>query len=284
MTTACLVFLGLSLALYAAASLLFQGHLWWGHPWWERWGRRSLVAGVAVNAVGIGLHVLFSGQSPLANMVSVVSLVVIAFLVAGLLLERFTALRHFTLFLAPIAFLGLLYPLLMPVRFEDSGSILLRHPWLGVHVFVTLLGHVGFALAFCGAGSYLLQSRALKRGRLNRFLPALDTAAQVTFYASAAGFFFFTIGLGMGVLWLFGGPVELAGRADPKILLAVPTWVLFAAYLYQRGVRHRHGSRMKWLVIVAFSIALLNYLVVRHQFSDEGAMAGGPPGVPAQRA
>lgn len=268
LTTSCLVFLGVSLSLYATASLLFQGHLWWGQSSWERWGRSTLIAGIVVNALGILLHVVFSGQSPLGNMISVISLVVITFLVAGLLLERFTSVRHFNLFVAPAAFLGLLYPMLMPMRFEDSGSMLVKYPWLGVHVFITLLGHVGFALAFCGAGAYLLQSRSLKRGRLNRFLPALDTSATATFYASAGGFFFFTLGLGMGVLWLFGAPGEYLGKGDPKIVLALPTWCLFAGYLYLRGVRGRHGSRLTWMVIVAFIIAVLNYMAVPHRFDE----------------
>ncbi len=273
MTTSCIISLGVSLALYAAASLLFQGHLWWGHQAWERWGRRTLIGGIIVNALGVILHVLFSGQSPLGNMISVISLVVIAFLTAGLLLERFTSVRHFNLFFAPTAFLGLLYPMLMPVRFESSGSMLIKYPWLGVHVFVTLLGHVGFALAFCGAAAFLLQSRALKRGRLNRFLPALDTAATATFYSAGTGFFFFTIGLGMGVLWLFGAPGEYLGKSDPKIVLALPTWWGFAGYLYLRGVRRRHGSRLKWLVIISFVIAVINYLAVPHRFDEDPAPA-----------
>jgi ABC-type uncharacterized transport system permease subunit len=268
-TTSCLVFLGVSLGLYALAALLFQGFLWWGHAGWERWGRSTLVAGIVINVLGIGLHVGFSGQSPLGNMISVISLVVVAFLVAGLLLERITSLRHVNLFTAPVAFLGLLYPMLMPVRFEDAGSMLLKYPWLGVHVFITLLGHVGFALAFCGAVAYLLQSRSLKQGRLNSFLPALDTSARATFYSAGAGFFFFTLGLGMGVLWLFGAHSDYLGKGDPKIVLALPTWWLFAGYLYMRGVRGRHGTRLKWMVIAGFSIAVLNYVAVPHRFDAE---------------
>jgi len=275
MTTSCLIFLAVSLGLYATASLLFQGHLWWGRGSWERWGRSTLIAGIIINALGIGLHVLFTGLSPFGNMLSGISLVVIAFLVAGLLLERFTSVKHFNLFVAPVAFLGLLYPMLMPVRFEDSSSMLLKYPWLGVHVFITLLGHVGFALAFCGACAFLLQSRALKRGRLNRFLPALDTAATATFYAAGGGFFFFTLGLGMGVLWMFGAPGEYLGKGDPKIVLALPTWWGFAGYLYMRGVRKRHGSRLKWLVIIAFAIAVINYLAVPHRFDEETSASTG---------
>lgn len=271
MTTSCLVFLGVSLGLYALASLLFQGHMWWGYASWSRWGRISLIAGVIINALGILLHVLFSGQSPLGNMVSVISLVVIAFLIAALLLGKFTQARYVNVFVAPVAFLGLLYPMLMPVRFEDATSMLVRYPWLGVHVFVTLLGHVGFALAFCAAVGYLLQSRSLKQGRLNSLLPSLGASASAAFHSAAVGFFFFTIGLGMGVLWMFGAPGEFLGKADPKIVLALPTWWLFAGYLYMRGVRKRHGSRLKWMVIAGFVIAVVNYLAVPHQFDDDEA-------------
>ena len=267
MTTACLAFLGIALALYLAASLAFQGHLWLGHPAWERWGRRGLLTAVALHALGLLLHVLFAPPPWLANMTFVISLVVIAFAAAGLLLERFTPLRHFNLVLAPLAFLGTLYPLLMPVRFEESASILLRYPWLGTHVLTTLLGQVGFALSFCAAAAYLLQSRALKRGRLNRFLPALDTSAQAAFHAAAWGFFLFSMGLAMGAAWMFGAPGESLRAQDPKILLALPTWGFFAAYLYLRGVRGRHGSRLKWLVITGFTLGLVNYLVVPHQFA-----------------
>jgi len=269
MTTSCLIVLGISLLLYLTASLLMQIRLWWAHASAQQWSHRVLITGVVVHIVGIGLHVGFSGPSPLGHMTSVISLVVVAFLIVGLWIEQRTSVLNLTLFLAPIAFLGLLYPLLMPVRFEDAGSMLVRYPWLGVHVFVTLLGHVGFALSFLGAAVYLLQRRALKRGRLNHYLPALDSASQVTFYSAGGGFFFFTIGLGMGAIWLFGAPGEYLGGTDTKIILAIPTWIGFALYLYARGVRRMHGSRLKWVVIFAFSVAVANYLLVPHRFDME---------------
>ncbi|MEE2658703.1 MAG: cytochrome c biogenesis protein CcsA [Candidatus Latescibacterota bacterium] len=266
MTTLCIAFLSFSLVCYLVASLLFQGQLLWDRNRWGLWARRLLIAGVAVNVAGLLLHALFSGQSPLSHMVLVISLVVIAFLVSGLLLDALTSVRNLNFALAPIAFLALLYPLLMPVRFESAESILVQYPWLGVHVLITLLGHVGFAIAFFGALAYLLQARNLKHGRLGSFLPALDTIGNLTFHTAGAGFFFFTIGLGMGVLWLFSAPGEQLGADDLKILLALPTWLLFAGYLVQRGLRGRQGTRMKWLVITGFVVALVNYLAVRHDF------------------
>lgn len=269
MTTECAVFIGLSLLLYLAASLSAQGAFFLQRPALEQWARRLAGAGIGVHAVGIGLHILISGQSPLGNMLSIVSLLVIGFLLAGLALERYARVRHLNLFLTPLAFLGLLYPVLMPVQFDEAESMLLHYPWLGVHVGLTLIGHIGFALAFCAAAAYLWQNRQLKSGRLNRYLPALDTAAAATFASAGAGFFFFTLGLLMGIVWLYGAPGEYLGGRDTKIWMAVPAWLLYAFYLYQRGVRGLYSSRNKWLIIAAFGLVLANLLGVRHDF--EGA-------------
>lgn len=272
MTPACVTFLTLTLLLYLAATLLFSGHLLLKRAGWERWGRRALLAGMALNGTGMVFHFAFSHRGPFSSMLPVVALMVIGILVAGLVAERYLRARHLGLFLAPLAFLALLYPMLMPLQVEEASSVLVRYPWLGIHVALSLLGHVGFAVAFCSAVIYLVQSRQLKRGRLNHFLPALDRAANATYVAAAAGFTAFTLGLAMGVIWLFGAPGELLGKGDPKILMALPTWVVYALYLYLRGVRGRHGRRLKLLVIAGFALGVANLLGVRHDF-DEAEMA-----------
>ena len=280
MTAACTLFLSTSLLLYLGATLLFQGHFLLHRSCWQSWARRCLQLGAGIHGLGVLLHLLMSGQSPFSSMLVVVSLLVIALLVAGLLLEHRTRVRHLGLLLAPLAFLALLYPVLMPVRVSQAESILIRYPWLGVHVAVSLLGLVGFALAFCTAITYLIQSRLLKRGRLTSYLPALDTAASATYHFAGAGFSVFSLGLGMGIVWLFGSPGESLAPGDTKILLAVPTWVMFAGYLYLRGVRGRYGSRLKWLVIVGFLLAVVNLFGVRHHFETEFLphMDTGSPG------
>ncbi|MCC7262640.1 MAG: cytochrome c biogenesis protein CcsA [Candidatus Latescibacteria bacterium] len=268
MTAACITFLGISLLLYLAGALFYLSHFLHRRGTWEEWGRRALEWGVVIHAVGILMHFFFSGLSPFSNLLPVISLLIIAGLVVGLILERYTRIRRLNLLLAPLAFFGLLYLLLMPVRLEGATSVLLHYPWLGVHVAATLLGNVGFALAFASATIYLAQGRLLKQGRLNSLLPALDTAASATYRFAAVGFAFFSLGLGMGILWLFGAPGEYLARGDIKIWMAVPSWVLFATYLYLRGLRGSHGSRLKWLIIAGFLTAAANLLVVRHHFID----------------
>ena len=188
MTTFCIVSLVIALAFYLAAALLFQGHFLWHKSGWDALGRKSLKLGLAIHAISIVLHFALSGQALFANMLVIIASLVMALVVAGLLGERYARIRHLGLLTAPLAFLGLLYPLLMPLRFEEAESILVEYPFLGIHVVLTLLGHVGFALAFCSAVGYLVQHQALKKGRLNSYLPALDTAAAATFRFAGGGY------------------------------------------------------------------------------------------------
>ena len=287
MTTACTIFLGLSLLAYLVATLLFQGQFLLRQPRLELWARKILQAGITIHALGLLLHFLMSGKSPLSSMLVVISLLIIALLIIALLLEQYSRVRHLSLLLTPLAFLGLLYPVLMPIRFEEAESILLRYPWLGVHVALSLVGLVGFALACCTAIVFLIQTRFLKQGRLNHYLPALDTAASATYRFAGAGFSVFSLGLGMGLIWLFGAPGEYLAPRDTKIWMTLPTWLLFAAYLYRRGIGGQHGSRLKWLVILGFLLALVNLFGVRHDFDDQSptsALPGPAPGVPQGRA
>jgi ABC-type transport system involved in cytochrome c biogenesis permease subunit len=270
MTAACIAFMTLSLLLYMGAGLLFMGNLLLHRTsWeWEAWGHRVMAAGLGVHSLGFVLHLVFSGRPPLSNTLLMVSPVIIVTLLTGLLVERNTRFRHLNLLLLPLATLALLYPLLMPIRLEGAESLLLTYPWLGVHVGLALLGHVGFALAFCAAAAYLIQARFLKHGKLNRHLPPLEGSARVAFHAAGIGFFFFTLGLGMGFVWMFGAPGEYLGPRDTKVWMAVPTWLCYAAYLYLRGLRGWRGSRNKWLVVAGFILALANLFGVRHNFTD----------------
>ncbi|NKB71338.1 MAG: hypothetical protein GKR89_30050 [Candidatus Latescibacteria bacterium] len=266
MTTSCAIVLSLSLLCYLSAALLLQGDFILRRHTWSRWGRLILTGGGAINALGVLIHLLVSQQPPFSHMLVVASIFIVVMLGVGLFIESYFHIRHLSLLQAPLAFLGLLYAVLMPVRLPEAESILLRYPWLGVHVAISMLGLVGFALSCATAIIYLLQMKLLKQGRLDRFLPALDTTAQATYYLAAGGFSFFSVGLGMGVIWYFDLTEARPEADDLKIWLSLPTWILYGTYLYMRGITGRHSSRLKWLVIAGFLLALVNLFGVRHHF------------------
>jgi len=263
--------LGLALGLYLAAAALSHGGALLGcaSEAGARWARSLLLAGWTAHAAGLALRLAFSPGPPADALLVVVSALVLGLLAAALVAERWLGARHVPEVAAPLAFVALLHPVLMPVRCEAAAHLLLRCPWLGVHVGASVLGYLGFALAGCSAAAYLVQNRALKRGRLNRYLPALGTAARLTYAFAAAGFWVFTLGLAMGLAWFLGSPGAYLGARDAKIWMSVPVWAVFAIYLFEQRVRGRHGSRLKWLVVAGTLLALANLLSVRHQFRQE---------------
>ena len=53
--------------------------------------------------------------------------------------------------------------------------------------------------------------------------------------------------------------------------MALPTWLTYAGYLYLLGIRHQQSSRLTWLVIAGFVLAVVNLLGVRHDFESPTA-------------
>ena len=176
------------------------------------------------------LHMLLSGQSPFAHRLTVLSLGILGLLGVGQVVERFARVRHLNLLLAPMAFMGLLYALVLPVRFDGAQGVLFRYPWLGVHVAMVVLGQIGFCHRFLyPPTSTLSRARNLKRGRLNNYLPALDTAADTTFYAVGTGFLLFLLWAGNGHYLALWCPGRIPGpERQQDLVMALPAWGVFA--------------------------------------------------------
>ena len=77
MTAACSITLGIALALYLAAALLFQGQFLLRKSGWDLLGRRSLGLGLAVHLTGMILHLGLANHPLLSNMLVVISWLVI---------------------------------------------------------------------------------------------------------------------------------------------------------------------------------------------------------------
>ena len=156
-------------------------------------------------------------------MMVIITSLVMALVVAGLLGERYARIRHLGLLTAPLAFLGLLYPLLMPIRFEEAESILVEYPFLGIHVVLTLLGHVGFALAFCSAVGLPRPTPSPEKGPAQQLSARARHGCRGDLSLCRRGLFALYLGFGHGrdlALWCAGriprgrGYQNLAGSAD----------------------------------------------------------------------
>ena len=170
-----------------------------------------------------------------------------------------------TILLAALAIL----PAIDPQTAERPA--LLRSPLFTVHVLSMLLAYASFALAFVIGITYVLLFKEIKAKHLGFFytrLPSLQTLDVMNARAVVVGWLFLTCGLVIGGIWatqIGGSPdprAQAMSVADPKILVALVSWVIYSFALFARRAIGWSGRRAAWLSALAFVVVLLNLVPV----------------------
>jgi ABC-type uncharacterized transport system permease subunit len=261
------------LNLYLAAAVLYHLHLFTGSAPTRR-------AAVAATFVGLLAHSMvlteaaWTGQrTPFGSPSDSLSFLAWSLAVAQLVIEARSGWGAMGSLSMPIAFLALFCATLFGGRGAFSPAILGSH-LMEPHVAATLLGFVGFALAFCCSLLYLLQSQLLKRKRLGglfRRLPPLEAIRVSAHWLAAAGFSMLSLGLLTGTIWAVRA-WESGWYLDPKVVTSFFAWAVYAAYLYASGVIGWRGRRTTYFLIGGFIAVLVAYYGVtmvaptRHTF------------------
>lgn len=134
---------------------------------------------------------------------------------------------------------------------DPSGAKMpaLKSYWLYVHVSLAALGETFFAIGFVASLVYLARLGSEEPQKLQ----SLDDLA---YRAISIGFPLFTLGaLVAGAIW--------AKRAwgaywswDPKEVLSLVVWLIYAAYLHARLVRDMRGALTAVAAIVGFILTI----------------------------
>jgi len=125
----------------------------------------------------------------------------------------------------------------------------LKSYWLYIHVSLAALGETFFAVGFVASLVYLARSRTAEA----RALAALD---EITYRAVSIGFPLFTAGaLVAGSIW-----AKQAWGAywswDPKEVMSLVVWLVYAAYLHARLVRGLAGTFAAAISIAGFLLTI----------------------------
>lgn len=173
-----------------------------------------------------------------------------------------TGRRALLVVLSPVALLVYLAGLLMrplPVFTELSAMFSI------VHIGALFGAMAMMALAFGAGCLFLWQERSIKsKARLSPFhreLPALSVLDRLNAVAVSVGFPLFTVGLLTG----FVGARVAYGQlqiAEPKELISLVLWALFAVLYHQRLARGWQGRKPAVLAIVIFAVCVFSLTVV----------------------
>jgi ABC-type uncharacterized transport system permease subunit len=257
--------------LYAAAAVLYATHFVRRQPPIGRAATLTLAAAVLTHTFVLGMHTVQVGHAPLAGQGQAVSVFVWLAALSYLYVELTTDERTMGLFIITLLAVLFIVPLTSPDPTERPAE--LDSPQFVAHVITVLFAYASFALACVVSVTYLLLFRELKRKQPGLFfarLPPLRALDLMNIRAVTIAMFFFTVSLLIGVIWIGEARVYAPNDArlaqmslgDPKILIAVISWLLYAFQIFARQVIGWGGRRAAWLSVLGFASILVNLLPV----------------------
>ncbi len=134
-----------------------------------------------------------------------------------------------------------------------------------LHIGSLILSLALLLIAAVACTLFLLLQKRIKSKHIVKGMwqdvPALNILEKIAAGATAVAFPLYTLGIVAGLFWaqpIFG--TRLSG--DPKEIISIIVWLLFATLFYGRFVRSWKGRRPARLTIAIFLISILSVIVV----------------------
>ena len=249
----------LTMSLYFGGTLLFLAFLLHRSELLVKGAVFVTGTGFLTHTGALGMAVIATGQVPIMTFRDAMSFfawgLVLVFLVVGL--KR--GLQVLGAFILPLAFLSLVSATLAPV---EAGTIAPVFQTVWVHVTLSILGTIGFAVAFVAGVMYLMQERLLKSKQfnvLNFKLPPLDFLDTLNQRSILFGFPLLTLGILTGAV---SAQLTIGSYLswNPEQVWALVTWVFYFAVLLGRVTVGWRAKRAAYLTIVGFAGVILTFI------------------------
>ena len=225
-------------------------------------------AGLGILAFGAGLHgfsLLGQGAILFQHSTGVAGLFGWMLAVSCLLFSRLER-GVPAAFVTPVALLASLFSLADPPLHRAVQPRVLEQQWLAFHVIVWLIGYAALSFAFASSLIYLWQETLLKKKQLRGLwgrLPALQDADEMIFRATSFGLVMLTLGLATAFFSTRWHPEYMPLR-DPKVVVSIATWLIFAAYVGARQILGWRGRRTNLVVVYGFVLLAISFFGVPH--------------------
>jgi cytochrome c-type biogenesis protein CcsB len=220
-----------------------------------------LAAGFLSHTFGLLLLVAHIRQMPVTTLSQTFSLFSWAIVGSYLAFQLKFNIRILGTFVSPLAVVFMLLASAIPSQIIPASQ-LFKSLWLTTHVATMFLGNAIFALAFCAGIMYLLQERQIKTksfGILYRRLPSLEVLDSLNYACVTFGFPLITVGLISGFVYA-GAVWRSYWHWEPKQILSVVTWLIYAVLLHERLAVGWRGRRAAIMAIIGFSAILVTFV------------------------
>uniref|UniRef100_A0A7V4G7J0 C-type cytochrome biogenesis protein CcsB n=1 Tax=Desulfobacca acetoxidans TaxID=60893 RepID=A0A7V4G7J0_9BACT len=255
------IFLSLAVMAYFGASAVWIAYFLAQRERLCRWGTLGLAGGWGFHSLALALQTWSLGRLPMATLGEALLVLSWALVGAFLVLYWRLPIKVLGALATPLAALMVSGGLLLPGG-KGRVSPHLTSFWVHLHAVLTFLGVAALTLAGLAGLLYLIQERGIKRkkfGFFSRRLPSLTQLDRLNHVCLAAGFPLLTLGLITGSLYA----QYTLGRFfnwDPKEILAVIAWLVYAVLLHERLTVGWRGRRAAWLALAGLSVLAVTFV------------------------
>ena len=250
------------LLAYLLASLTFWFHLGLRRRWIYQLAGGLLAGGFVLQTALLGYRLWTQTFLAWDDVYAYLGLLSWAIVAAYLITVWRYPIDALGAFIVPLAFLAAavsgvpeITPTTLPAAF--------RNLWLGIHIFVALLGYAALTLMFCAGVMYLMQENQLKSkrpGALYHRLPSLSLLDDLNGRALILGFPLLTQGIITGSVWakyLHGSYLHWSLTSLPLLL----AWMMYALLLAGRFAMGWRGKKAAFAAVGGFVVVLVSYFV-----------------------
>lgn len=268
----------LPLIIYLLALVAYAIHFASRSPRAGRGATMLLGMGALAHTFVIGMQTVEVGHVPFAGTTQAISTFVWLLALAYLYTETSGDERGMGVFVLPIIVVLQVLPAVQEPGLEPR-SALFASPLFWAHVASILFAYASFGLAAVIGITYLLQFKEIKAKHLGFFytrLPSLQTLDVMNSRAISIGWALLTVGIIIGALWTVQAQatapvdarVQAMHLADPKIFVALITWMIYTFQLIARHAIGWRGRRSAYLSAVGFATVLLNFVPVSYFLTE----------------
>ncbi len=255
------MFFMVTMALYFAATVSFLAYLLWPSEALSKASLGMTAIGFAAHTIALVARMVGTADVSPPGFHEALSFFSWMLILVFLAVEFRHRLHVLGSFIVPLALVSLVSAAALP---ETAPTLSPMFRTLWVHVTLSMLGTVGFALAFVAGVMYLIQDGLLKSKRFNVLyskLPALDFLDHLNQQSIVMGFPLLTLGIITGALSAeFSRGSYLSW--NPEQTWALVTWVFYFAVLLGRLTVGWRAKRAAYLTIIGFAGVILTLIGV----------------------
>ncbi|NOT96796.1 MAG: cytochrome c biogenesis protein CcsA [Nitrospira sp.] len=255
------MFFMVTMALYFAATVSFLAYLLWPSEALSKASLGMTAVGFAAHTIALVARMVGTADVSPPGFHEALSFFSWMLILVFLAVEFRHRLHVLGSFIVPLALVSLVSAAALP---EPAPTLSPVFRTLWVHVTLSMLGTVGFAVAFVAGVMYLIQDGLLKSKRFNVLyskLPALDFLDHLNQQSIVMGFPLLTLGIITGALSAeFSRGSYLSW--NPEQTWALVTWVFYFAVLLGRLTVGWRAKRAAYLTIIGFAGVILTLIGV----------------------